>query len=72
MEHQVVDILWRLAAKLDIINAAGETALAHGLRSDFNEDCIKGSRRIFCDHHGMQYLIWGEDMVAIPYDVMKT
>lgn len=41
-------------AKLDIVNAAGETALAHGLRSDFNEDYIKkGLVEFFCDHHGM-------------------
>ena len=43
-------------AKYDIVNAAGETALLHGLNSEFNEDDIKdGLVELFCECHGMEY-----------------
>ena len=43
-------------AKYEIENAAGETALMHGIRSEFNDyDIKKGLLRLFCECYGMEY-----------------
>jgi hypothetical protein len=57
-------------AKYDIKNAAGETALVHGIRSEFNEyDIKKGLLQLFCECYGMEYPIFGDDAVIGLRDI---